>query len=270
MVALACLWALAWRPSLDQRPFQLAVMAVALSATALGGLIFRQGPSLPSPALALAVWIALQAVPMPSGWLEAVAPQRAVAVEAALAVGASPWPSLAANPAAAVRGGVMLAGLFALFALARAAVGSPAAAVLAGGLVAAGAAQAALGLEQYFSALHTGGAEAVARGTFVNRGQLAAFLLAAIGAGAGGLAAVADRLRMRPEWAAAGLAGAALLGIALWASMSRAALASAAVVGVASFAAERSASASRRVGDGRARRGRRDAHFHGRPGLAAL
>lgn len=235
ILAGLCLWALAWRPTEADRPFQTGVLCLALAGTAFGWAVTRRAPHLPWPAWALVGWIGWQVVPLPLDWLRALSPDRAEAVAAALAVGASPWTSIAADPAAAVRGGVILAGLFAVFALSRAAGTSAGRAVelLALGLTAAAAVQAAIGLEQYLSALYSGSPEPLARGTFVNRGQFAAFLLAGIGAGVGWALEHVSAWRQRPEWAVAAGAIALLLFGGLLASMSRAALAAAFLVAIA-------------------------------------
>lgn len=223
--ALACLCALAWRPTSFDRPLQLLVMAVALAATGVAGA------RLPPPAWLLAGWGAWQAAPLSLEWLQRLSPSRAESVVAAASAGASPWLSLAADPAAAVQGTLVLMGLFALFALARlSAASNRSSQLLALGLVAVAAVQAAVGLEQYLSALHTGEAEELARGTFLNRGQFAAFLLASLGVGAGVLAPIVGNWRRRPEWAVAGVAVLALPAAGLAASMSRAALVAAGAV----------------------------------------
>lgn len=228
--ALLCLGALAFRPTAADRELQLLMLALALGAGSVGAAL--GWASLPLPGLLLLAWMAWSVVPLPMDWLQRLSPLRAEAVEAARAAGAEPWTSLAADPAAALRGAVMLGGLFALFAVARAAAaGSKRAGVaLALGVVGAGLVQAAVGIEQYLSALSSGEGEAVARGFFVNRGQFAAFLLPALGLGAGLAAEAAPSLRRRPEWAAAAVGATVLLSAGLLTSMSRAALVAAGLV----------------------------------------
>lgn len=236
--ALACLWALAAQPTAADRDFQLLALSLALAVSAVGAALGSTSAAMPVPGLLLLGWAAWSVVPLPLEWIKALFAPRAEAIEAARAVGAEPWSSLAADPAAALRGAVMLASLFALFSLARtASSGSRRAAVLtAVGLAGAGLVQAALGLEQFFAASASGEAEAIARGSFINRGQFAAFLLTALGVGVGLVASSGPQLRRRPELAVAALAAGLLLAAGLVTSMSRAALAAAGLVVLVSLA----------------------------------
>ena len=232
---VAALAALSWRPTAADAEVQLAVLAGALAGLAAFALASRRAPWLPWPALALLAWMGWQLAPLPLDWLTALAPRRAADVEAALTVGAAPGTTLAAAASAAMRGAVILLGIVALFALARrASAGGPRCAlVVAGALATLGAFQAALGLQQYMQALSSGEAETLARGTFVNRGQLGAFLLAALGPTVGWLLSQ-DRRKLEALLGGAALSVMLLTGLA--ASLSRAALAAGAVTAIAGLA----------------------------------
>ncbi|MBI1352892.1 MAG: hypothetical protein GC160_01000 [Acidobacteria bacterium] len=234
---VAALALLSAKPVAAQADLHLWVAAAVLLAFGAGALAFRRPPSLPWPALALALWMAWQLAPLPLDWLQALAPQRAEAVRLAQAAGASPATSLAADPAAAWRGAVVWLGAWALFGLARRAARTERGAVwVAGCLAALALAQAVIGLQQYLWAAQSGAAETLARGTFVNRGQFAAFLLTALGPAVGWLAG-RDRRQLEPLLA--GLAVSGLLAAALAASLSRAALAAAALLALPALACGR-------------------------------
>ncbi len=191
---------------------------------AFGAVVASSRAAWPPAALALCAVPLLQLVPIPIDLWARLSPMRAEILAPLASIGIAPRASVSIDAATTLHAALLLGAAVAAFVLARSGARKGSAAAIGAGILAlAAAAQAVIGAEQYVAGLSSGVGEAVARGTFVSRGHLAAFLEGGLGA-ALGLAAASFASRTRYSFAgtvaALALAAACVAGTAL--SLSRA------------------------------------------------